>query len=451
MALSSPGIGSNLPVNDMVSQLMAIERRPIALLATAKTKLESQLSSVGLLQSHLGNLQSAAGVLTKPDFWTRNTATSTDATAVSVNARASAVAGSHSIEVSKLATAQSLSSAVIADPENVGTGTLSFTRGGETVEVVIGEGETSLAAIRDKINAADAGVSASIIQDITGPRLVLSGTATGAANAVTVSVAGATGELGGLAYPGGLTENRAAADAQFTVNGLALSSATNKLENVIDGLDITLSKETTTPVVITSATDTAAMRKGITDFISAYNAINSFLNTQTKYDEGSKLAGTLQGDRAAISLQYKLRSLATQSTADSAMFGRLSDMGIVLQRDGSLKIESETRLTAALAEPAELSKAFSTAKTGLASGFKDMADAMLGAEGLLTTREESLRDSVKRNGKDQQRLEDRALRTEERLLRQYQALDAKMGQLNGLSTYVSQQMSMLGNMYSNDK
>jgi len=126
-------------------------------------------------------------------------------------------------------------------------------------------------------------------------------------------------------------------------------------------------------------------------------------------------------------------------------------MGIVLQRDGSLKVESETRLTAALAEPAELSKAFSTAETGLASGFKDMADAMLGTEGLLTTRQESLRDSVKRNDKDQQRLEDRALRTEERLLRQYQALDAKMGQLNGLSTYVSQQMSMLGNMYSNDK
>lgn len=451
MAISSPGIGSGLDVDSIVSQLVALERRPITLLETAKTKLDSQLSSVGLLQSYMGNLQSAAGVLAQGDFWTKNAATSSDAASVSVSARAGATPASYSIEVTNLATAQSLSSAVITDTTNVGTGTLSITRGGVEVQVEIGAGENSLEAMRDKINAADAGVTASIVQDGAGPRLVFTGTETGAANAVTVSVADATGQLGALAYPGGMTENRAAADAAFTVNGLALTSASNKLENVVDGLDLTLSKITESPVTVKVSNDSAALRKGINDFVSAYNAINSFLSTQTRYDEATKSAGALQGDRTAVSLQNKLRSLAAQSGDASSAFGRLSDMGIALQRDGSLKVESETKLTAALADPAELSKAFTTADSGLAHGFKGLADSMLGVEGQLTSRADGLRASVKRNEDNQDRLEDRVARTEQRLLRQYQALDAKMGVLTNLSSYVTQQMDMLSSMYTRDK
>ncbi|HUG22548.1 flagellar filament capping protein FliD [Piscinibacter sp.] len=450
MALSFPGIGSGLDVNAIVDQLVAMERRPIELLETAKTKLTSQLSSMGLLQSYMVNLQSAAGQLAKPDFWTKNTASSSDATMVSVTARASAVPGSHSIEVTSLATSQSLSSAVIADPANVGTGTLTITLGGTPVQVAVDAG-TSLAGLRDKINAADAGVTAAIVQDGSGSRLTLTGKNTGAANAVTVSVAGATGDLASLTYPGGLTENRPAADAQLKVNNLPLTSASNTLENVIDGLDITLSKTTSGPVTVTVSHDATAMRKGINDFVAAYNAVNSYLNTQTKYDEGTKTAGTLQGDRTAVGLLNTLRGLAGQPSAASAVYGRLSDMGIAVQRDGSLKVEDDAKLTTALANPAELSKAFATTDTGLAHGFKRMADAMLGVQGMLTTRSDGLRASVKRNDRDQDRLEDRVARIEERLLRQYQALDAKMGVLNGLSSYVTQQMTMLNNQFNYDK
>ncbi len=450
MAISSTGIGSGLDVDSIVTQLVALERKPITLLATAKTKLDSQLSSVGLLQSYMGNLQSASAVLAKPSFWTQNAATSSDAAAISVSARASAVPANYSIQVTALATAQSLSSEIITDPASVGTGTIGITRGGETVTIEIGTADQTLEGVRNKINAAGAGVTASIVQDGGGPRLVLTATETGAANGVTVSVADATGQLGALAYPGGMTENRAAADAQFTVNGLALTSASNKLENVVDGLDLTLSTVTASPVTVKVSNDTTALRKGINDFISAYNAVNSFLATQTKYDEATKTAGALQGDRTAVGLQYKLRSLAGQSSGASEAFGRLSDMGIALQRDGSLKIESETKLTAALAEPAELSKAFTTAGTGLATGFKSLADGMLGVEGQLSSRAESLRASVKRNEKDQERLEDRVARTQERLLKQYQALDARMGTLTSLSDYVSQQMTMLNSMYTRD-
>ena len=450
MALSSIGIGSGLPVDDMVSQLMALERRPIALVQTAKTKLSSQLSSIGLLQSHLSNIQSSATQLAGADFWTKNTATSSDS-AVTVSARASAQPATYTIEVTSLATSQSLSSGVITDPQNVGTGTLTITRGGTDVTIDIGADDASLEKIRDKINGADAGVTAAIIKDSSGSRLVLTGTETGAANAVSIGVTNATGELAGLAYPGGLTESRAAADAVLKVNGLAVTSAGNKLENVIDGLDLTLTKATTEPLTVTVRNDTAALRKGIEAFITNYNAANSFLSAQTKYDETTKTAGALQGDRTAVGLQNKLRSLVSQGSAASSMYGRLSDMGIALQRDGSLKIEDEKKLTAALANPAELSKAFTTPTTGIAHGFKALADGMVGMQGSLTTKQDSLREGVKRKDRDIERLEDRVARKEAMLLKQYQALDAKMNQLNGLSTYVTQQMTMLNSMYTRDK
>jgi flagellar hook-associated protein 2 len=447
MALSFPGIGSGLDVNGIVDQLVALERRPIALLETAKSKLTSQISSVGLLQSHLGNLQSAAAQLAKTSFWAKNSATSSDGAAVSVTAQASAVPARYTIEVTTLAASQSLSSGLFATPDNVGSGTLTITRGATAVNIAVGPGVTTLAALRDRINAAEAGVTASVVQDGAGSRLVLTGTDTGAANAVTVSVANPTGSMGMLVYPGSMTQDRPAADAVFKVNNLPLTSATNTLENVVDGLNLTLSQTTTTPVTVTVSNDTAALRKGVNDFITAYNSVNSFLSAQTKYDEGSKVAGPLQGDRTAVSLQNRLRTLAGQSSNASAVFTRLSDLGIALQRDGSLKVEDEAKLTRALADPAEMATAFTTTGTGLAQGFKSLADSMLGVQGALSTRAEGLRASVKRNERDKERLEDRVARTQERLLKQYQALDARMNQLTGLSTYVSQQMTMLNNQF----
>ena len=261
MSLSSPGIGSGLDVNAIVDQLVALERRPITLLETAKTRLDTQLSSYGLMQSYLGNLQSIAAKLADPANWTRNTGSSSD-DAVAVLAGDGAIAGTYEVEVQALASAQSMSSAVFADPSDLGTGTLTITRGGETFDIEIAAGETSLQAVRDKINAAGAGVSASIVQDASGPLLILTGTETGAANAFTVSVAGATGSLASLAYPGGMVERRVAADAQFTINGVPLSSAQNHLDNVIDGLSLTLTRLTTAPVQVTIAADKAAMMHG---------------------------------------------------------------------------------------------------------------------------------------------------------------------------------------------
>jgi flagellar hook-associated protein 2 len=454
MALSSPGIGSGLDVNNIVSQLVAIERRPIELLQTQKTKLDTQLSSYGLLQSYMVNVQSAAGVLAGADFWRKTTATSSAADAVSVTSAATATAASYRVEVSQLAQAHSLSSeAFAAGPAAVvGTGTLRIQVGDSDVSVVIGEADQTLEGIRNKINGADAGVTATILRDAGGARLVIAGKASGAANAVTITApVDDTGGLAALTFSdppavGGMTQRLAPQNAAFSVNGLPLESATNTLTDVIDGVSLTLAKSGSGPVDITVGNDTAGLRKGITAFVTAYNEANRYLAQQTRFDPGSSTAGALQGDRAAVSLQSKLRTLVQEASGASASFARLSDIGLELQRDGSLKV-NETKLNAALADPAGLAAAFSTADTGFGQRFKALADSVVGTQGLLTTRTEGLRESITRNTKDQQRYEDRVERTRERLLRQYSALDASLNQLNGLGSFIEQQITNWNRSY----
>jgi len=441
MAISSPGIGSGLDVNSIVSQLVELERRPIAALQEKKTKLNTQLSSLGLVQSYMANVQSVAALLGKGDFWAKSVASSSDSTAVAATALASAVPATYSIEVQSLASAQSLSTApgAISDASNLGAGTLTITRGTTAVPITIVDG-TSLAAVRDQINAAKAGVTAAIIQDGSGPRLVLTGSDTGTANAVSITVTGATGQLTALSYPAGMTQDRAASNASVRINGLQISSAKNNLSGVVDGLNLTLAKVTTAPVQVTVGNDTATMKKGITDFVSAYNEISRYLSTQTKYDDASKVAGALQGDRSAVGMLNRLRSTLQQTSTASTVYARLGDLGLELQRDGSIKVDN-SKLDAALADPAELSRAFSTLQTGFGQRFKALADSVLGTEGLLTTRTNGLRDSISRNDKDQKRLEERVARVQDRLTRQYSALDNSLNQLTGLGNYVQQQIT----------
>ena len=441
MALSSPGIGSGLDVSSIVTQLVALERKPIEALALQKTRLTTELSSYGLLQSYMANIQSAAERLTSPTFWGQTGATSSAPDAVTASVAAGALPGSYQVSVGKLALATALSSEAFAAGALFDAGTLTVSVGASAVAVEIAAGDT-LETLRSKINAGQAGVSASIVRDAAGARLLITGNQTGAANAVTLTTS--AGNLKALSYPPdgapSMTRRVAAGDAELQVGGIPLTSASNVLVGVIDGVTLTLTKESAAPVALTIATSTDALRKGIQDFVAAYNEANRYLAQQTRYDDATAKAGPLQGDRAAVGLQQKMRSLAQQSSTAAPAFGHLSDLGLELQRDGSLKV-NDTRLTSALAQPAALGVAFGTATSGFAQRFKALADGAVGSSGTLTSRSSGIKDSIRRNERDQQQLEDRVARTQARLTRQYSALDTNLNRLNGLSTYMNQQIT----------
>lgn len=454
--ISSPGIGSGLDVQSIVSQLVALERRPIDLLKQQASRLSTQLSSFGLLRSYVSNLQSAATQLTRSSLWSQTTATSSDAAAVSVAASSGAAAGSYSVEVSQLARSQSLASSAYADSSVVlGQGTLTFTKGdGSTASVTIGASDTSLAGIRDRINAAGVGLSASIVRDASGARLVLTTTATGLDAAITrIDVTGDPG-LQALAYeqgvPGDVEETQQARNALARINGLDIESVSNTLSDVVDGLTLTLSRTTTSAVEVKVSANDEAVKKAVQDFVNAYNDLSRFLAKETAYDEASKKAGTLQGDRTAVGLVTQLRTLVSQTSGASSVFATLSSAGVELQRDGTLRL-NESRFASALNQRNELAQAFSRADTldpsvnGFGERFRLLTNSIVGTEGMLTARTEGLRATIRRNEQQQERYEDRVALVEKRLLRQYQALDASLGQLNSLSNYVSQQMNAINN------
>jgi flagellar hook-associated protein 2 len=266
-------------------------------------------------------------------------------------------------------------------------------------------------------------VKASIITDATGARLSLQSASTGAASAFKITATGAAAPLAydaTVASP--MTRTQTAADAQATINGIAITSASNTLTNVVSGLTINLLKPTTAAVTVSVAADTASITKAITDFVTAFNGVAGFLHTQTQYSATTQTAGALQGDSAAIGLQSQLRGIINQVSTASATFGTLSSVGITIQKDGTLAIDS-TKLTNAEGNLAELRKMMITAgansaSSGFIARFKSLADAALSFNGTFQSRNNSLNARLKANSNDQTSMQRRLDQTQARLTAQ---------------------------------
>lgn len=473
--ISSPGIGSGLDVNSIVTQLVAVERQPINQLQTQASALQTKLSTFGKVQSDLSALRDAAAALTSPATWNQTSGTSSNTASVGVTTDATNLPGTYSVQVTQLAQAQSnISKTYAAATDPVGQGTLhielgtwgagnSFTPqpGTAAVDINVGPPAKSLAEVRDIINSANAGITATVLTDASGARLVFRSTVTGAVNGFRVTANDADGNnvdasgLSALAYDpsvGVVTMGQAlaAANASALINGALVSSTTNTMSNVVDGMTLTLQSVTAAPVQITTAPDQDAIRKRIQDFVTAYNNLNGELTTDTKYDADTKTAGTLQGDSAAVSLRSGLRNLLRGNSGASTLYTRLADIGFNVSQDGTIQLDS-SKLDNALANVGELKKLFSNtdaavpANNGFATLFRTQADQLLGVDGSIAASSQGLRDSISRNEARQAELETRVAQTEARLRQQYTALDAQMGQLQSLSSYVTQQMAVLSN------
>ena len=470
-AISSPGIGSGLDVNSIVTQLVALERRPITLLQRQATSVQSKLSIYGQIQSKLSALRDAAAALTQASTWGQTLGSTTDPASVGVTTSSTTHAGRYSVMVTALAAAQSSSTvASYASPDAVfGEGTLQIELGSwaganftpkasaTSGSVTIGPGTRTLAQVRDAINAGQTGVIASVLSDASGARLVLRSAATGAENGFRVAVTDADGGngdasgLSALAYDpqAGLTAMtlaQGASNAQATIDNLPVTSTSNTLSGVIDGITLTLARVTTAPVQVDAASDQEAIRKKIDAFATAYNEINGLLATQTRYDDATKTAGELQGDSAALGIRSQLRRMLGTTTGGSTVFSRLSDIGFDVKTDGSISVNA-TKLNNGLANLGEITKLFSNSdplvptNDGIATQLRRLTDGMLAFDGTVQTHTDGLQSRLDLNRDRQDRLEDRVARVEARLRAQYAALDTQMAQLTGLSSYVQQQIT----------
>ena len=467
--ISSAGIGSGLDVNSIVTQLMAIERQPLTKLQTKATTIQSTVSEYGKIKSAISTLNDLATKLASQTTWAQTIASSSS-TAVSASTNGSA-AGTYSVEVQSRASVQTRATGVVASSTALagagnlhielgtwGTGQTSFTPSATATAVDINVSATdTLADVRDKVNASGAGVTALIMTDANGSRLLLRSNATGASNAFRTTVTDADGVnndasgLSRLAFDPSagvsvMTQNQVATNAAATVNGLAVSSTSNTLASIVDGLTLNLSAPTTAPVTINVVADTASLKKTITEFAAAYTAVNTLIAGDTKYNATTRTGGILQGDSSASGLQRTLRTLIGSASSASSAFGHLSDMGLQIQNDGSITVNA-TQLDSALGNLAEVKKAFANSnpadptQDGFAKRFRVTTGAMLAVDGVLTTRTDGLGQQLHRNQADQDNLQTRLTGIEARLRAQYTALDTQMAHLSSQSAYVTQQIA----------
>lgn len=447
--ISSPGIASGLDVKGIVSQLTALERAPLRSLQTQASSLQAKLSVFGSIKSATSALGDAAAKLADVANWQGVKASSSNTTTATVSAASNTTPMRFALQVTSLATAQSAVSDVLNTTSGLGTGSLKFTTAGGTETTIdIGAGEDTPAQVAAKINAqANLDVSATVLKDANGERLLLTSKSTGAANTFTVEVTGGNADglqkLGFSSAPGSaMTQAQAGTNAQFSVNGVALESATNTVKDTVPG--VTLNLLTTGTSNIDISTDSDAIKKNLQAFVDAYNSLNNLLTTTTKYDPATKTAGSLQGDSTARGLQTAMRSMM-QSVTPGGEFTRLSDIGITALQGGNLQINS-SKLDAALGSKlGELQKLFADDKgTPTEDGFglkvKNFAKGL--TDGALSSRQDGLQAALTRNSKEQDRVNDRATRAEARYLAQYNAMDAAVGQLNALNAYVAQQVTM---------
>lgn len=382
MAISSPGIGSKLDVNSIVTQLMAIEKQPLTKMAQQEAVYQSKISAYGNLKSALSSFNSALSALSTTSKFQVNTATPADATVLTASASSTAVPGTYSLNISKLAQAQSLvatgqasmttaigaavNTTLTFDFGTISGGTFtayngvtgtggtyagsSFTSNGAGVKTVtISSANNSLQGIRDAINNAKIGVTATIVNDgsATPYRLALSTDSIGKTNSMKISVAGDATVAGLLGHdPAGtqnLKESATAQNAEFTANGIFVSKASNTISDVIQGVTLNLAKTTASATTLTVARDTASVTTSVNAFVKAYNDLTKTLTDLTYYNSKTKQSGPLNGDATARSIRSQLRStIGAPLTGVSGSYTLLSQVGITSNKDGTLALNSTT-------------------------------------------------------------------------------------------------------------
>lgn len=464
--LTASGVGSGLDVKGLVSQLMAVEQRPLTLLSQKEAGFLSEISSLGSVQGALSSLQSAAQSLATAGTASYTTAVG-DSTVLTATADSTAVAGSYSITVNALAQGQKLVSPAITGVASttaaIGTGsatTLTVTLGTLTgvftpdpaktpVTLTIDSTNNTLAGMRDAINAASAGITASIINDggATPYHLVLTSNSTGAANSIKLATGGAAPDptiAALLDYdPAAPTPNfavlQAAQDASFIVDGVTIASASNIVTGAIQGVTLELAKEPGTAVSV-------AVMRSSTNLVSALNVLVSAYNSANKTIASTTAKGAmLQGDWAVLSLQRQVRSILGSVQTAGGTYTTLSQLGITFQKDGSLALDS-SKVSAAVAANIGSVSALAAA---LGSAVKSAVSAMVGSSGPISSRTDGINRSIKDIGVRRTDIQRRLDATQARYQAQFSALDTLMSSMTKTSTFLSQQLNNLPNYYNN--
>jgi len=438
--ITSTGIGSGLNISGIVSALTsAYGAAQTDQLTNKQNSLDAQVSAYGTFTSAIDTLKLALPALEDHRQLAGFAATVADKTIASATTTPDAVAGQYSLLVGNLATAATLTSQHYASAATVvGTGSLTIAVGGASTLINIDTSDNTLAGIASAINSAanNPGVTASIITTSDGARLILAGTATGAANAITVTQSGGDGGLSTLTN---LTTTQAAKDASFSINGFPATSASNQVSKAITGvtLNLLLASAPNTPTTVSISPDTTGAQASIAKFVTALNGVLSSIHTLTGYDPTTKTAGPLNGNPTLGAFQNQLANILDKVTSGGpGGVKSLADLGITANAGGSYDTNDTTlgnALTASLASIGNLLGG----SNGIATQLANLIDGYTRPGGLLDTINQGLQSSLSSVAKEQSALTARLATYSTTLTREYNAMDAAVAQLKQTQTYLT--------------
>ncbi len=465
MAITS-STSTAIDVPSLVRQLMAVERQPIDKLTAKVASYETKISSFGTLKGLVSSFQTATQSLNSN--LQKLSATPSDPSALSATAASTAVLGTYSVNVSQLAQSQNVVAAgqtssstaigdggmattVTFDLGTISGGTLtngvysgaSFTSNGSgSASITIDSSNNTLEGIRDAINAASAGVTATIVNDGSGTpyRLALTSSSTGVSNSIKITTSGGDGAIGDLlGYdPAGtqnLTQTLAAQNAQLTVNGIAITSASNSVSEAIQGVTLTLKNTTATAANLTIARDTAAINTAASGFVEAYNALSSQIKSSSAYGTG----GVLAGDSTLRFMQDQMRGIFNTPPSDGTLT-TLGQIGISFQQNGSLQLDS-SKFNSALTENFSNVQNLVSSPTGIVTRLEAWTRSALETGGLIDTRSQGLTKSVENFNEDIDKLEYRMVAIEKKYRAEYTKLNLLLSSMNSTSTFLTNQLN----------
>ena len=348
MAIQATGMGaSGLDVNSLVSQLVAAERAPLdQRIRTRENSITTKLSAFSTLKGALANVKAALQNLKTGDILAGRTANLTDNSAFRVSFGSGSIAGNYAIEVLSLASTHKMSSALFASAASEpGNGNLTITQGGESFSFSVGSG-TTLEQLVETINTHpdNTGVKATLMTTSDGVRLLLSSDEGGAGNAITLT---GTGSLD--TFVAGFTVNSTGSDAIVKIDGVTVTSPTNTLTNVIQGVTLNLtSAKPGTVINFGVQADTAGAEDRLRKFVTEYNNFVATSRRLRAFDASSNSAGPLIADSLVRNIEMALRRELTGRTLSApGDFDSVLAMGFSIGNDARLSI-NEARFDAAL-------------------------------------------------------------------------------------------------------
>ncbi|ADC71951.1 flagellar hook-associated 2 domain protein [Thioalkalivibrio sp. K90mix] len=442
MAISSLGVGSGLDLNQLVGQLVAAEREPKEQrLNQREERIDAQISAFGELTSSVDQVGSVLGDLS--GFEPTQSASVADDSVANVTVTGDAENSDFSLEVNQLAQSQIVASAAgdfdSADDE-VGAGQLQIQVGnGNAVTIDVEEGAT-LRDVRNAINDSEAGVTASIVNDGNGARLVLSANETGADNTISVTATEDPEGSGlGRLDSSNLTETRAAQDAEAVINGLTVTSSSNTLSDTIEGLEIELTGVSSGPTTVSVSEDRDELESLLQSFVENYNALIGQTNQLTAYDPEEDEAAVLTGDSTVRGIRSRLGNALIQPAEGAGGSNQtLAELGIISNRDGTLSFDS-TRFSEAMERDGF--ENISDTVRNIAGQMRDVTDSFTGRDGLIQVRQDGLQSDLSRIERQREDLEARIERLEANWVRQFSRMDSMVAQMQATGDQLMAQLA----------